>query len=144
MFSKLTTKTIEQRQWRRSGVFTVNFEHISCIFFSVSIVDFELVNFCWSANQNTVWKVSVFEVILVRNFPHSDWIRTKYARTLTLFTQMKNSEILWASIFSSVAYLDMTYDRCYCFSYFLKSAGTRFWDTSNKRNWVATLEVVIF
>ena len=27
--SKLTIKTIERRQWRRSGVFIVNFEHIS-------------------------------------------------------------------------------------------------------------------
>ena len=27
--SKLTIKTPEQRQWRRSGVFIVNFEHIS-------------------------------------------------------------------------------------------------------------------
>ena len=27
--SKLTIKTTERRQWRRSGVFIVNFEHIS-------------------------------------------------------------------------------------------------------------------
>ena len=27
--SKLTIKTPEQRHWRRSGVFIVNFEHIS-------------------------------------------------------------------------------------------------------------------
>ena len=27
--SKLTKKTPERRQWRRSGVFIVNFEHIS-------------------------------------------------------------------------------------------------------------------
>ena len=27
--SKLTIKTPEQRIWRRSGIFTVNFEHIS-------------------------------------------------------------------------------------------------------------------
>ena len=26
---KLTIKTLERRQWRRSGVFIVNFEHIS-------------------------------------------------------------------------------------------------------------------
>ena len=29
IYSKLTTKTPERRQWRRSGVFIVNFEHIS-------------------------------------------------------------------------------------------------------------------
>ena len=43
MCSKLTIKTSEQRQWR-SGVFIVNFEHIS---HHVSIVDFEQVNFRW-------------------------------------------------------------------------------------------------
>ena len=30
--SKLTIKTPERRQWRRSGVFIVNFEHISHFF----------------------------------------------------------------------------------------------------------------
>ena len=30
--SKLTIKTPEQRQWRRSVVFIVNFEHISHLF----------------------------------------------------------------------------------------------------------------
>ena len=29
MCSKLTINTPERRQWRRSGVFMVNFEHIS-------------------------------------------------------------------------------------------------------------------
>ena len=29
MCSKLTIKTLERSHWRRSGVFTVNFEHIS-------------------------------------------------------------------------------------------------------------------
>ena len=29
IFSKLTIKTPERRQWRHSGVFIVNFEHIS-------------------------------------------------------------------------------------------------------------------
>ena len=42
--SKLTIKTPEQRHWRRSAVFTVNLEHVSHLFSSVSIVDFEQVN----------------------------------------------------------------------------------------------------
>ena len=29
--SKLTIKTPERRQWGRSGVFFVNFEHVSCL-----------------------------------------------------------------------------------------------------------------
>ena len=32
LYSKLTIKTPERRQWRRSGVFAVNFEHISNLF----------------------------------------------------------------------------------------------------------------
>ena len=35
---------------RRSGVFIVNFEHISLLFFSASIVDFEQVNFTWKVH----------------------------------------------------------------------------------------------
>ena len=42
--SKLTIKIPEQRHWRRSTVFTVNLEHVSHLFSSVSIVDFEQVN----------------------------------------------------------------------------------------------------
>ena len=45
--SKLTIKTPKRSQWRCSGLLTVNFEHISHLFFSVSIVDFEQVNVCW-------------------------------------------------------------------------------------------------
>ena len=41
--SKLTIKTPERRQWRRSVVFIVNFKRIS----HVSIVNFEQVNASW-------------------------------------------------------------------------------------------------
>ena len=39
--------TLLKRDRRRSGVFTVNFEHTSTPFSSVSIADFEQVNVCW-------------------------------------------------------------------------------------------------
>ena len=45
--SKLTIKTPERCQWRRSGVFNVNFQHISRLCSSVSIVNFEEVNADW-------------------------------------------------------------------------------------------------
>ena len=45
MFKVNKKKLPEQRHWRHSGVFIVNFEHISDIF--VSIVDFEQVNVGW-------------------------------------------------------------------------------------------------
>ena len=44
---KANNKTPE----RRSGVFIVNFEHISHLFL-VSIVDFERVNISWEDNQH--------------------------------------------------------------------------------------------
>ena len=40
------TRTLE-RQWRRFGVFIVNFEHISHLYSSVSIVNFEHVIAGW-------------------------------------------------------------------------------------------------
>ena len=46
MFSKLITKTSERRQWCRSGVFIVNFEHISQLV-SVSNANFEHVIADW-------------------------------------------------------------------------------------------------
>ena len=43
---KVNNKNTKRRQWRRSGVFIVNFEPISHFtpFSNVSVVDFEQVN----------------------------------------------------------------------------------------------------
>ena len=46
--SKLIIKPPERRQWRRSGGFIVNFEHISHLCSSVSIVNFEHVVAGWA------------------------------------------------------------------------------------------------
>ena len=45
--SKLAIKTPERWQQRRSGVFIVNFEQISHVFFNVPMVDVEQVFVCW-------------------------------------------------------------------------------------------------
>ena len=45
--SKLPIKTLE-RQWCLSVVFIINYEHISYLFFSVSIVNFVQVNASWA------------------------------------------------------------------------------------------------
>ena len=45
--SKLTIKAPEWRRWRRSGVFIVNFEHVSHLTSSVFLVDFKQVNLTW-------------------------------------------------------------------------------------------------
>ena len=72
--SKLTIETLEQRceicpkltiktpkcHWRRFGVFIVNFEHISHLYSSASIVNFEQVNAGWvrafSSNRTNILK----------------------------------------------------------------------------------------
>ena len=46
IYSKLIIKTTERRQWRLSGIFIVNFEHISH-FVLIFIANFEQVNAGW-------------------------------------------------------------------------------------------------
>ena len=41
---KLTIKTAEQHQWRCPGIFIIHFEHVSHLFSSASVVNFEHVN----------------------------------------------------------------------------------------------------
>ena len=55
--SKLTIKTPKQRHWHRFGVFVVNFEHISYLCSTVSIVNFEQVNASWDSD-NEIWPVN--------------------------------------------------------------------------------------
>ena len=50
--SKLAIKITERHEWRRSGVFTFHFEHISHLFSSVPIVNFEQVIACWARIPN--------------------------------------------------------------------------------------------
>ena len=45
--SKLTIQIPERRQWRRSGIFIVNFEHNFTLCSSVSFVNFGQVNAGW-------------------------------------------------------------------------------------------------
>ena len=47
IWSKLTIKTPERHHWRRSGIFIVNFEHISHLFLVFLIVNFKQVNAGW-------------------------------------------------------------------------------------------------
>ena len=54
MCSKVTIKIPERRQWRRSGISIVNFEHISHLCSSVSIVNFEHVITGWVIHLNSV------------------------------------------------------------------------------------------
>ena len=56
--SKLTTKTPEQLQWRRYGVFIVNFVNLSYLLLSVSIVNIEQVMACNGESHATLTKYS--------------------------------------------------------------------------------------
>ena len=68
-WSTLTIKAPQQHQWRRSGVFIVNFEHISHL---VSIVNFEQVNASWEITKHVqvIW-------IRGRNVATSNTIHSK-------------------------------------------------------------------
>ena len=44
---KVNNKDTKRRHWRGFGFFIVNFEHISHLFSSVSIVNFEQINNDW-------------------------------------------------------------------------------------------------
>ena len=54
--SKLTIKILDWHQWHRSGVFIVDFEHISHVFhfFIVSIVNFKQVNVSWESREESL------------------------------------------------------------------------------------------
>ena len=43
----MKTPEPERPQWRLSGIFIGNFEHMSGLFFNVSVVDFEQLTACW-------------------------------------------------------------------------------------------------
>ena len=51
--SELTIKPRKRRHWRRFGGFIANFEHISQLYSTVSIVNFEQVNARWEDIQGT-------------------------------------------------------------------------------------------
>ena len=49
MFKFNREKTPEQSQWRRSGVFIVNFEHISHLFLVFFLLTLYIWNICWDS-----------------------------------------------------------------------------------------------
>ena len=53
--SKLTIKTLEQRQWHRSGVFNVNFEPISHLVLVFLLLNFEHVIAGWVSGKSAPW-----------------------------------------------------------------------------------------
>ena len=57
----LTTETSEQRQWGCIGVYIVNFERISHLYFIVFAVDFENVNLCRALFRKKIPYIDYFK-----------------------------------------------------------------------------------
>ena len=68
-------KTLEQCQWRHSGVFVVNCEHISNF---ALIVDFEQANVCWIGIE----KRNTFEDMI--------WYIMRYVAVFSVWTKFIN------------------------------------------------------
>ena len=69
IFSKLTINTRERRQRRRSGVFIVNFEHVSLIFL---LFLFVLFLFCFYSGVFIVTNFAAYELhVFICNFMHA-------------------------------------------------------------------------
>ena len=79
--SELTIKTLERCQWRRSGVFIVNFEHFhTCSV--VSIVNFEHINVAWwtycCSRKTLFWKLNEHYEIsytLTKNYSYEIFVQ---------------------------------------------------------------------
>ena len=70
---KLTVKVPEWRHWRRSCIFIFSSEHVSCLFSSVSIVDFEQVNVSWVFAN--IWTTNNDSFMLFYSIYCSLWAR---------------------------------------------------------------------
>ena len=60
--AKVTIKTPERCEWRRSSVFIVSFEHILHLFL---FVDFEQINVCWVIPFSSLCKTFYFQNIYI-------------------------------------------------------------------------------
>ena len=87
--SKLTIKTPEQRQWRRCGVFVVNFEHISYL---VPVFLLSTLNMQLPAGVRCTFRVPkrVKSLRLYRNF----WIQTTHS-DLSILSQNNSMTNEW-------------------------------------------------
>ena len=77
MLKKQGSRRISQGFWLIQQSFSrcrMNILHKCLTFPSCEFFFFFLYKLSYDENSITAWKVSVFEVILVHIFPHSDWI----------------------------------------------------------------------
>ena len=97
--SKLTIKTPEQRQWRYSGVFNVNFEHISYLFlvFLVSVVNFGQVNASWVASkrQTKFPSLNKTTIYLYQRFQIANTYLYSFTQFLSSTSELSNKSFSW-------------------------------------------------
>ena len=88
--SELTIKTTERHQWRHSGVFVVNFEHVSHLVLSVFIVNFEQVN-AGLKNKYSHYFVATLLKNFLKSFDFSKYIyRNLLTKVFLLVVRKKN------------------------------------------------------
>ena len=109
---KLTIKTPERRQLRRSGVFIVNFEHISHIS-HVSIVEFEQVNVSRVTTPRSK-RPEVFHRLTVskitKNFQKTTQIVTLVSKATTT-NLLKKGDIAGVSLYILQTFLEQLFHR---------------------------------
>ena len=100
---KLTTKTLEQCRWRHSGVFIVNFEHISRLF--LVFIDRSTENFTWIefymeilrfglsfSRRNQTKLLSSSDYI---NVPSFSFVHSSFNKSFPFLFPLKSSENYW-------------------------------------------------
>ena len=86
--SKLTINMPERRQWRCSGIFIVNVEHIS-LCSNVSIVNFEQINAAWVIALSSCFRLQAFACLLGSFFAMIRTSGVLRTQSITLTTHLR-------------------------------------------------------
>ena len=97
---KVKKKDTEQRYWRRSGIFIVNFEQISHLFLVFLLVTLKPLRVCWHTLNFQSYHIKVIRYIKINRSKCSHVFRTKAILKMSLwqnqplvrFLDKKNSE----------------------------------------------------
>ena len=116
IYSKLTIKTLEQRQWRHSGVFIVNFEHFCTLFYC-----FRFHCLLWTGKWRLGKELLFFKFSCIQNV--NEDMRCFYLFNVCIHSKHNKvsvNEILYLSHFSMlcifVCWFEITKRECAKFS----------------------------
>ena len=83
------------------------------------------LNVCWAKLSITVWKVYLFRIFLVRNFPHLDWIRTRKTPNTDIFYAVYELFKFWCQFKKELIYPKSQIDtNLFAESNFVKTQNT--------------------